>query len=104
MTDHARMVVQDLEVELAPDQFRQPDCRAAGLAFMRQSRQTADRHGAEAQVHRQVGRALHGRKISCAIVVVDALLEIAEQFFRPALTGTHRHVEQIGFLEAERRE
>ena len=54
------MVPEQHLVELAPDQFRQPGFGAPPAPGLGVADQLADRHGAEAQVGRKVGRPLDG--------------------------------------------
>ena len=56
--DHARMMMQDHEVEIAPDQFAKPRLGTQAAALPRGARQRTDGEGAEAQMHRQVGGGL----------------------------------------------
>ena len=60
---------------------RRPRRGAAGARGRRRASR-ADRDRAEAQVHRQVARALDRRKVARACVVVDALQEVVEQRVR----------------------
>ncbi len=77
--NHARMVPENGVIKVAPDQFREPGCRAATGLRMGVGGKLADRNGAEAQVGREVGTALLRRVVALRGIVVDALGEVAEQ-------------------------
>ncbi len=82
LRDDVRVVPQDHEVEVAPRQFGQPCLRArAALGGLpgRQVRQLADGHGAEAQVHRQVGHPLAPRIVARRVVRGHARHEVPQQ-------------------------
>ena len=70
-------------VEVPPDEFRQPGHRAGATRLkrpcVRVRRKLAHRDGAEAQVHRQVRRPFHCRKVPRLGVVVDPSLEVGEE-------------------------
>ena len=68
MADDARETIEDHEIEIAPDQFAEPDISRAlpGAAD-----QFADRNGAEALMYRKIGNALHRRKIAQRTVTLN---------------------------------
>jgi hypothetical protein len=79
-----RVVEQDHRVEVAPDQFRQPDrgARAAGAVghhLAQRAHQVAHRGGAEAQVDRQARGRVQRREIARRAVVGQARQEGFEQ-------------------------
>jgi hypothetical protein len=58
--------------------------------------QLADGHGTEAQVHRQVGHALHRREIARFLVTVDPPQKILEQARSARHAGGQAQLAQIG--------
>ena len=91
-----RVVPQDLEVEIAPDQFRQPGFGPRAAARVRFARQPAYRYRAETQMHRQIARPLGGRKVAQHLVAVDAVAEAVEQRVGAAHAGRQLQRRQIG--------
>ena len=82
VADDPRVVVQDLVVEVAPDQLREPDLGAALAgrhALPSLARQAADRERAKAQMHAQIAGALDGREVTGPVVAVNALQKVLEQ-------------------------
>ena len=75
------MVVQNLKVEVTPDQFVAPD------AGPRVACQRPDGNGAKTQVRSEVAGALEGREITRAVVTFDAGQEFVEQFLCTPATG-----------------
>ena len=109
--DDVRMVVQDLLVEVAPDQLREPDLGAArepaasAMRCPRRARHAADRHRAEAQVHAEVARALDRREVARRRVVVDALRGSRRAALRPRRCRRWTLSDcQVGLDEAEARQ
>lgn len=71
MTDDVREVVEDHEMEIAPDQIAEP---GVGFLFASGADQLANADRAEAQMHREMGTALHGREVAHGPITPDAFL------------------------------
>ena len=84
------MVVQNLKVEVTPDQFVAPDA-GPRVACLREGMggacQRPDGNGAKTQVRSEVAGALEGREITRAAVTFDAGQEFVEQFLCTPATG-----------------
>jgi len=70
----------------------------------RRVRQPADRDRAEAQVHAEIARALHGGVVAGGVVVLDPLQEVCEQGFGRRGAAMDLELLQIGLHEPERRQ
>ena len=71
-------------------------CFHAGMGL---AGQLADRHGAKAEVHAQVARALDGRKVTPLAVGVDALQKVRQQALRARLAAGDVQLREVGGLE-----
>jgi hypothetical protein len=67
----ARVMPEDLEVEIAPGELGEPCLGPVPGMRAREAGQLANGDRAEAVVHREVGDAPRARKIACAGVVAD---------------------------------
>ncbi|GAB1459496.1 hypothetical protein MASR2M50_12700 [Thauera sp.] len=99
--DHLRVVPQDLVVEVAPDQLRQPGLGALAAARAGVGGELADRYGAEAQVGGQVADALHRGKVARALVALDARGKVVEQALAAAHADRHGELGEVGGFEAD---
>jgi CheY-like chemotaxis protein len=103
---HMGVVVKDLVVEVAPDQFAQPHLGAAGVrsglgALPGLARQVPDRHRAEAQVRAQVAGPLDGRVVAGLVVAADALAQkVVQQFLAAGAAAGQLQQVQVGRLKA----
>ena len=93
---HIRLVGQDLEVEVAPDQLAEPGgrpfaCRGRPVLvvgrLMGEAGQLAYRHGAKAQMDAEIAGPLEGRKVACRLVLRQARQKIGQQLARAADAG-----------------
>ena len=110
---HVRVVVQDVKVEIAPDQLREPDfCPAPAGSDLkmrggtvprlpRLTRERADRDRAEAQMYRQIRRPLGRRKIAPLVIRRHARLEVGEELLCTGFTAGDAERMQVGGLEAD---
>ena len=108
--DDVRQVVQDLLVEVAPDQLREPGLGAArelagfGDARSRRAGEAADRDRAEAQVNAEIARALDRRVLARRRVVVDAAEEVGEQRLGRGASAFDLERFEVGLDEAQARQ
>ena len=103
---HVREMMQDAEVEIAPDQLREPHrsaIAARAIVHLGQCppRQRAHRHRAETQVHRQVRGTAARREIAGAVVVGNAVDEGVDQVLPAAHAGADIEARQVGRQEAD---
>ena len=74
-------MVQDHEVELAPDQFQQPGPRAWSISRRRTRHQFTDPHSPEPQVDREIKRALERRIVPPLVILAYARQEALQPGF-----------------------
>ena len=102
---HMGVVVENLEVEVAPDQFIQPS-GSAWVALLcqgvRGARQQPGRDGAKAQVHAEVARPFHGRKVARFFVTLNALQEVIKQLLRTPASRGQFQLTQSALFKADR--
>jgi hypothetical protein len=104
--DHMGEMVQDHEIEIAPDQFSEPHRGAAAAfagthGFNRATHQRANRHGAKAQVDRKAGRSRYRRIVARGVVIGHAQHEIVEQLLAAVHAGRDAQCRQVGWRKAQ---
>src|SRR5450755_4323102 len=99
---------ENLRIELAPDPFIEPSActLATGVqrSRVRELRELAYRHRAEAKVGRQVGRPLDRRIVAQLTVPVDAVLEFAKALLRGGGAWDQRQIRRHEAQRLERRQ
>ena len=99
-----RMVGEDHEIELAPDEFGQPDRGAGALVTRCERHEFPDRNGAETQMHRKIRRPFQCRKIALAGVFRDARREIPDEPLCTRGSGWNGQRAEIRALETKVRQ
>ena len=104
MIDDPRMTIEDHEIEVAPDQLRQPDS-SAGSSVQHQrvgaSGQRPDRHRSEPEMDRQVRGAADCREIAGPVIAIDAFEKFLEQPCASAHPGADRNLREVGSSESK---
>ena len=74
--DNMGEAVEDHEIEIAPDQFRQPGHAPLAADAQRMCHQFANRNGAEAQMYGKVRNPFYRRKVALLAVLWQAIAKI----------------------------